>query len=85
MSKPIDFLQVEQQTYEREKAALISAGNEGKYVLVHGDQIAGVWGTYEDALSEGYARFQLNPFMVKQIQTIERILYVNRDVTLCQP
>ena len=42
MPKSSDFLQTEQQTYEREKAALISAGNEGKFVLVHGDLIAGV-------------------------------------------
>ena len=28
----------------------------GKFVLIHGDAVAGVWDTYQQAIEEGYAR-----------------------------
>jgi hypothetical protein len=78
-----DILKDELQTYERQKPSLIASGNEGKYALVHGDQVS-VWGTYDDALREGYGRFGLKPFLVKQIQGIERIQFITRDVPVCR-
>ncbi len=75
----IETLKAELATYEREKAHLV-AGNEGKFVLVHGDAIAGIWDTYEDALRAGYAQFGLKPFLVRQIQGIDRIHIFTRDL-----
>ena len=54
------------------------AGDEGKFVLIHGDEVAGVYTSYEDALKDGYARFKLEPFLVKQIQTIEQVQFISR-------
>jgi len=34
--------------------------NEGKFVLIHGEEIAGVFDTYHDALKIGYARLTSN-------------------------
>ena len=51
--------------------------DEGKFVLIHGDQIVDVYGTYEDAIKEGYAKFQLAPFLVKQIQSVEQIQFIS--------
>jgi hypothetical protein len=65
------------QTYDRAKASLIEAGEEGKFALVHSEQVS-VWGTYEDALREGYGQFGLKPFLVKQIQPVERVQFMNR-------
>lgn len=56
------------------------APDEGKFVLVHGDQVVDVYGTYEDALKEGYARFKLSPFLVKQIHALEQVQFVSRLV-----
>jgi hypothetical protein len=56
----------ELETYNAHKADLLK--DTGKFVLVHGDKLAGVYDTYADALREGYKQFQLKPFMVKQIQ-----------------
>jgi hypothetical protein len=56
----------ELETYNAHKADLLK--DAGKFVLVHGDQLAGVYDTYADALREGYKQFQLKPFMVQQIQ-----------------
>jgi hypothetical protein len=38
--------------------------NEGKFVLIHGDQLVDVYTSYEDAIKEGYAKFKLEPFLV---------------------
>lgn len=52
--------------------------HEGKYVLISGEEIVDVYGTYEDALRDGYAKFKLNPFLIKQIHSIEQIQFVTR-------
>jgi hypothetical protein len=53
-------------------------GSEGKFVLIHGSDVAGTFTSYEDAIKEGYAKFKLDPFLVKQIQAIEQVQFVTR-------
>lgn len=57
-------------------------GSEGKFALVHGDEVD-VFDTYEDAIKQGYHAYGLEPFLVKQIQTIEQVQFVSRLVTPC--
>jgi hypothetical protein len=52
--------------------------DEGKFVLIQGQDIAGVFGTYDDALNEGYKAFGLEPFLVKRIQAIEQVQFISR-------
>jgi hypothetical protein len=75
-------LKTELEAYEREKSRLVSE-SEGKYVLIQGTEVAGVWDTYADALSAGYAKFGLEPFLVKQIEGVDRLHYFTRDLVLC--
>jgi hypothetical protein len=70
-------------TYEREKDHLVN-GNEGRYVVIRDDNVAGIWDTYEDALKAGYERYGLEQFLVKQIQGIDRIQFFTRDLEICQ-
>jgi hypothetical protein len=51
---------------------------EGKFVLIHGDEVVDVYGTYEDAVKAGYDQFGLTPFLVKQIHAIEQVQFVTR-------
>jgi hypothetical protein len=75
-------LEKELDTYKRELPKLLD--NVGKYVLIHNDEVS-VWGTYEDALQEGYRLFGLKPFLVKQIQAMEQVHFVTRNVQpVCQ-
>lgn len=55
-------------------------GSEGKFVLIHGTEVIDTFTSYEDAIKEGYARFKLEPFLVKQIQAIEQVQLVTRLV-----
>ena len=71
-------LEKELQTYKAKLPELIA--DEGKFVLIHGDDVVDVYGTYEDAIKAGYGKFQLQPFLVKQIQSVEQIQFVSRFV-----
>lgn len=74
-------LEKEQATYVRELQNLL--GSEGKYVLIHGDRVIGVYDTYNDALQIGYDRCGLNPFLVKRIQAVEQVHSFTRDIRPC--
>ncbi len=73
-------LEKELQTFQKELPRLLIE-SPGKYALVKGDSVESVWATYEDAIQEGYNRFELEPFMVKRIQLIERVKHITRNVT----
>lgn len=73
----------ELETYEKNRDRLV-AESEGKYVVIRGDEIAGVWSTYPDALAEGYKRYKLEPFLVRRIEGVETILSFSRDFSPCQ-
>jgi len=54
--------------------------HQGKYVLIHGDDVVDFFAAYEDAIKAGYQRFQLAPFLVKQINAVETVQHVTRNV-----
>jgi hypothetical protein len=71
-------LEKEIETYKRELPSLLK--DEGKFVVIHGDEVEGSYDTYEDALKIGYGKFGLKDFMVKKIQATERMLFFTRDI-----
>jgi hypothetical protein len=73
-------LETELATYKSKLPELLAGNNEGKFVLIHGAEVIDIHGTYEDAIKDGYARFKLEPFLVKQIQTIEQVQFISRLV-----
>jgi hypothetical protein len=54
--------------------------NEGKYVVIKGMDVLGIFETYESALDHGYDHCGLTPFLVKRIERNESILYFSRPV-----
>lgn len=75
-SRPGDALADEWETYRREVARLLAEGNEGRYVLIKGQQIIGIWETLKEAFAEADKRFPLQSYLVHQIQERERILRI---------
>jgi hypothetical protein len=73
---PGTVLATEWETYRREVGRLIAEGHEGKHVLIHDDQILGLFATHDEALKEGHDRYLLSrePFMVKLVLTNEPLL-----------
>lgn len=71
-------LEKELATYKTKLAEL--KGSEGKFVLIHGTDVIDTFTSYEDAIKEGYSRFKLEPFLVKQINAMEQVQFVTRFV-----
>lgn len=57
---------------------------EGKFVLIHGSEVIDYFGTYEDAVKDGYAKFRLQPFLVKQVQSVEQVHFISRLLDPCR-
>ena len=70
-------LETELDTF-RENFPRLITGNEGKFVLIHEKTVVDTYGTYEDAIKEGYNRFGLKPFLVKQLQAFEQVQFITR-------
>ena len=60
-------LAVEIHTYFREFPRLLADGEEGKIVLVKGNELFGVWDTYSDAIQYGYLKFEDRRFLAQEI------------------
>lgn len=60
----------ELRTYKKHREELLGTA-EGKYVLIHNDQVVGVFESKMDAISQGYRQFGNVPFLVKQVLKIE--------------
>jgi hypothetical protein len=74
----------ELEVFDRELPRLLAdPANSGRFVLIHGDDLAGVWPTVEAATEAGYDRFELDAFLVKEIVEIERPKYFSRNISQC--
>ncbi len=63
-------LSTELCTYEERRAALLREA-EGKFVLIHGHDVARTYNEKMDAIAEGYRRFGNVPFLVKKVVQVE--------------
>lgn len=76
-------LQQELDTYDKELPNLMD--RIGKFVLIKGDGLEGVYDTYEDALTAGYKSFGLTSFLVKRIEPAGQVAFISRALQLSCP
>ena len=74
-------LEAELKTYQGALPSLLAKA--GKYVLIKGDDVLGLYDTYADAIQGGYEKSRLDPFMVKQIEAVEQVQFVSRSIEPC--
>jgi hypothetical protein len=74
-------LEKELETYKNKLPELKQ--HEGKFVLIKGEEVVDTFATYEDAIKEGYQKFGLEPFLVKQIQSIQQVHFISRFLKPC--
>lgn len=74
-------LKQELRIYEREKNNLLSEAR-GKFVLIKGDKVIGIYASQEDALAEGYKQFGNKEFLVKEISEIEPVNFFTRPLVI---
>ena len=75
-------LETELATYQRKLPELHD--QQGKFALIHKDQLIGIFGAYEDALADGYKQFGLEPFLVQKIEVVEQVQFISRLVDPCR-
>ena len=66
----MEALDNELSTYEQHREGLLGTA-EGKFVLIHEAEVAGVYESKWDAIREGYEKLGNVPFLVKQVLRIE--------------
>jgi len=71
-------LEKELETYKAKLPEL--KAHEGKFVLIHGEDVVDLFSTYEDAIKSGYQKFKTEPFLVKQIHAVEPVFFVSRNI-----
>jgi hypothetical protein len=63
----LEPLAAEVHTYFRHLPQLLGDGNAGRFVVVKGDGVFGVWDTYRDAIESGHDHFADGRFLAQQI------------------
>jgi hypothetical protein len=61
-----DILKEEAATYDENLTSLLEKG-EGRFVLIHGSEVGGIFDTESDAINQGFKSYGSVPFLVKQI------------------
>src|SRR5205809_391343 len=64
------ILEAELKTYEQHKNELLATAR-GKFALIRGTEVLGVYDSKMDAIAQGYKQFGNVPFLVKQIVEVE--------------
>ena len=54
--------------------------HDGEFVVIKGSDVLGFYPTYERALTEGYERYGVAPFLVKEVSSQEQAHFVSRFV-----
>src|SRR5262249_25503484 len=75
-------------TYVREMPRWLAEGQEGRFVLIKGDEVIGLYDTRREALDVGRQRFGLVPIMIHGILEWELVLrqgHLLRQTTPASP
>ena len=68
----------EWNTYLKELPRLLAEGKEGKFVLIKGTEIFGLFDSWGEARSVGLERFLLQPMLVHEIRARVPLIRVRR-------
>lgn len=60
------MLEQELEYFERNLSAWLTE-NQGRFALVHGQELVGMFNTNDDALSEGARQFGLSSFLIRPV------------------
>jgi hypothetical protein len=66
----------EWNTYRREASRLLADGQQGQYVLIKGEEIIGIFDTFEEADQTGWESYSPAPYFVHPIRATEPYLRI---------
>ncbi len=65
-------LETEMETFEAHRAELVARA-VGKFVLIKGDRILGIFETQDEAIAHGWTELGYVPIFVKEIAEVDRV------------
>jgi hypothetical protein len=68
----------ERNLYRREVGRLLAHGHEGKWVLIKGEEIIGLWDSRNEAKAVALQKYLMQPVLIRQVLSREPLL---RDPT----
>lgn len=72
-------LDVERAVYQRRRREWIDGGHLGRWVVIRGEEVLGVYDSLDEAMAAGYERYGLESvFMARQIAASESPITVTR-------
>lgn len=72
-------LESELETYEQRRAEWIAAGQENRWVVIHGADVLGFFDTLDAAVEAGYQKYGLTElFMVRQVSQQHAPIHASR-------
>jgi hypothetical protein len=74
-------LEQEIETYSAKLSELLT--QEGRFVLIQGEDVVDFFDTYGDALKAGYKTFKLSPFLIKRVAPMEQTHFFTRNFLPC--
>ncbi len=67
-------LSTEWNFYRREVGRLLAEGLEGKWLLIKGETIVGIWDTREQAYEVALQKYLMEPSLIQQVLSREPLL-----------
>jgi hypothetical protein len=83
-AQPDSPLCLEWSFYRREVGRLLAEGQEGRFLLIKGEEIIGIWDTEEEARAVAHTRYPMQPYLIQRILTREPLLRVSPRFWQCQ-
>jgi hypothetical protein len=83
-AKPDSPLYLEWNFYRREVGRLLAEGHEGRFVLIKGEEIIGIWDADEEARAVALQKYLMQPCLIQQIRSREPLLRGPTRLWRCQ-
>jgi hypothetical protein len=74
----------EWQFYRREAGRLLAEGHEGRFILIKGEQIIGIWDTHDEARAVALQKYLMQPCLIHQVRSREPVVRMSRRFWGCQ-
>jgi hypothetical protein len=82
-AKPDSPLYHEWNFYRSEVGRLLAEGHEGRFLLIKGQDIIGIWDTQEEAKAAALEKYLMQPCLIHQVRSREPLIRVSSRIRQC--
>jgi hypothetical protein len=82
--QPESPLRQEWDFYRHEVGRLLAEGQEGRFILIKGEEVIGIWDTQEEARAVALQKYLMQPCLIHQVRSREPVLRGPLRLWRCQ-